>query len=284
MPPLSAHPALPVHRSATLQRPDCRIHYEVTGEGPPIVFAHGLGGNHLSWWQQVPHFAPRHTCVAFSHRGFAPSTPPSGGPDPLDFAGDIEALLDLLALERPVIVAQSMGGWGAVEFALRHPGRLRGLVLAATTGSLDPGRIEDGALQRRLEAWSADAQARTADALAAGIHPAIGVRMAAEQPAHAHLYRAIDAMSAGLDKGALRGRLFAMRARRPEALAGAGCPVLFVAGDEDIVLPPFAADAIAPMLPQARVVRFPDAGHSAYFERPDAFNLAVAAFMDALPR
>jgi pimeloyl-ACP methyl ester carboxylesterase len=273
-----------VHRAATLQRPDCRLHFEVTGEGPAIVFAHGLGGSHLSWWQQVPHFAPRHTCVAFSHRGFAPSSAPPGGPDPRDFADDLEALLDLLALERPVLVAQSMGGWGAVEFALRHPGRLRGLVLAATTGSLDPGRIEDSALQRRLQAWAADARDRTADALAAGIHPAVGVRMAAEQPAHAHLYRAIDAMSEGLDKPALRERLYAMRTRRPEELAGAYCPVLFVAGDEDIVLPPFAADAIAPMLPQARVVRFPDAGHSAYFERPDAFNLAVSAFIDGLAR
>ena len=40
-----------------LERPDCRIYYEVAGSGPFLVFAHGLGGNHLSWWQQVPYFS-----------------------------------------------------------------------------------------------------------------------------------------------------------------------------------------------------------------------------------
>jgi 3-oxoadipate enol-lactonase len=48
----------PARRIGRLARPDCDIHYEVTGSGPAIVFAHGLGGNQMSWWQQVGHFAP----------------------------------------------------------------------------------------------------------------------------------------------------------------------------------------------------------------------------------
>ena len=47
-----------MNRTGFLQRPDCHIYYEVAGSGPPIVFAHGLGGNHMSWWQPVAHFAP----------------------------------------------------------------------------------------------------------------------------------------------------------------------------------------------------------------------------------
>ena len=45
--------------SGWLQRRGLQIYYEVAGKGPALVFAHGLGGNHLSWWQQVAHFAPR---------------------------------------------------------------------------------------------------------------------------------------------------------------------------------------------------------------------------------
>ena len=52
-----------------LDRPDCRVYYEVAGDGPLLVFAHGLGGNHLSWWQQVPHFRDRYTCVTFAIAG-----------------------------------------------------------------------------------------------------------------------------------------------------------------------------------------------------------------------
>jgi pimeloyl-ACP methyl ester carboxylesterase len=279
----TAIPVLPPHRTGMLARPGgVRLHWELTGEGPPIVFAHGLGGNHLSWWRQVATFAPRHACVAFAARGFAPSSPVDGGPDPRDFADDLAALIDALGLARPVLVAQSMGGWGAVELALRAPGRLRGLVLAATTGTIDPAG-PGGVPRPRLDAWARDAQATLQAWAHACIHPAVGARMAAEQPAAAHLYRAIDAMAVGLDKHALRGRLMAARTRAPTELAAVGCPVLFVVGDEDPVIPPFAADAIAPHVPGARVVHLPDAGHSAYFERPEAFEAAVRGFVDALP-
>ena len=65
-----------------LRRNGAEIHYEVFGKGPAIVFAHGLGGNHLSWWQQVAHFAPTHTCVVFAHRGFPPSSLGTGADRP----------------------------------------------------------------------------------------------------------------------------------------------------------------------------------------------------------
>jgi len=47
----------PAIRRGFLERPGCRIYYEVTGSGPAIIFAHGLGSNHLTWWQQIPHFS-----------------------------------------------------------------------------------------------------------------------------------------------------------------------------------------------------------------------------------
>src|SRR6266516_5000865 len=118
-----------------LERPGCRLYYEVTGAGPAIVFAHGLGGNHLSWWQQVPHFAGRYSCVTFAHRGFAPSSDIPGGPDPADYAGDLAALIDHLALAEVFLVAQSMGGWACLEYALANPERVRALVLASTAGA-----------------------------------------------------------------------------------------------------------------------------------------------------
>lgn len=57
------------------------LYYEVHGEGPPIVFAHGAGGNHLSWWQQVPFFtAQGYRCVTFDHRAFGQSLDGADGP------------------------------------------------------------------------------------------------------------------------------------------------------------------------------------------------------------
>jgi pimeloyl-ACP methyl ester carboxylesterase len=88
-------------------------------------------------------------------------------------------------------------------------------------------------------------------------------------------------MNAFLDKEAVRARLVASRTRAPEELAAAGCPILLISGDEDIVMPPFAADAIAAVVPRARAVHIPDAGHSAYFERALRFNRLVEEFLAA---
>ena len=127
----------PARSVGRLKRPFGDLYYEVSGSGPALLFAHGLGGNHLSWWQQVAHFAPRYTCVSFAHRGFAPSSAIDGGPDPADYAGDLAALIDHLGFAEVRLVGQSMGGWTMLEYAIAHPAKVKALVLSSTSGTLD---------------------------------------------------------------------------------------------------------------------------------------------------
>ena len=97
------------------------IYYEVHGEGPTIVFAHGPGGNHLSWWQQITHFSKHYRCVLYDHRTFGRTLdeePPKGR---AAFAEDLKCLLDYLEIENTAIVAHSMGGRSGSGFALRNP-------------------------------------------------------------------------------------------------------------------------------------------------------------------
>lgn len=270
----------PARRAGRLRRSDAEIHFEVTGAGPALVFAHGLGGNHLSWWQQVGHFASRFTCVTFAHRGFGPSSAVPGGPDPADFADDLAALVDHLGIDRFHLVAQSMGGWTGVEFGLKYPGRLAGLVLANTTGSIDPA-LAGEATAARLSTWQAGIGAVLADLAARGILAAGGERMAREQPALHLLYRHIDETRGEVAREVIRARIFAMRTRHPQELARLGCPILFIVGREDVVIPPFAEDAVAAMVPGARVVGIENAGHSAYFEQAAPFNQAIDQFLGA---
>lgn len=265
-----------------LDRPDCRIYYEVAGSGPAIVFAHGLGGNHLSWWQQVPHFRARYACVTFSHRGFAPSSAPPGGPDPNEYAADLAALIDHLQIKDVRLVAQSMGGWSALEYALAHPRRVRALVLASTAGTIardanlfaDPDQLPD---------WTRKATTTMADLRARGVHVAGGARMAEEQPAAHYLYQAIDNLSAGLDKDAVRAKLGATMRRPADVLRTLDVPTLWLTGAEDIVYPPFLSDILAPMMPNAQAVQVAKAGHSVYFERPAEFNQLVEEFLAKHP-
>jgi pimeloyl-ACP methyl ester carboxylesterase len=269
-----------MRRRGSLQRRGACIAYEVTGAGRPLVFAHGLGGNHASWWQQVAYFGRGYTCVTFAHRGFYPSSALAAGPDPSQWAEDLAALIDHLGVGEVCLIAQSMGGWSAIEYALRPTARLAALVLAASMGSIDPARLwHQPEARQRLEGWQTTSAAAGRELVRRGIHIACGARMAREQPALHLLYRHIDEMNARLDKEALRARLLAARTRAPAELAAVGCPTLLLAGLEDIVVPPFAADALAAHLPRAEVAHIAETGHSAYFERAPRFNARVAQFL-----
>src|SRR6266851_2103740 len=265
--------------SGFVRRSGAEIYYERTGSGPAIVFAHGLGGNHLSWWQQVPHFSRRYACVTFAHRGFSPSRVTSGAVDPALFEGDLLALVDHLKLEEVRLVAQSMGGWTCLSFALRHPRRVRALVMAATGGTVDVSTLDE-AERKGVESWVAAHRGISAELGKRNIHPAAGERMAREQPALEFLYREIDRLSSGFDKEALRAKLLAARTRPAADLKHLTVPVLFISGTEDVVFPPPAAAALAKLVPGAQLESVPEAGHSVYFQRPEVFNRVVSNFFE----
>jgi pimeloyl-ACP methyl ester carboxylesterase len=276
-PPATGNPAAVT--SGVIQNAGAEIYYECTGSGPAIVFAHGLGGNHLSWWQQVPHFSQHHTSVTFAHRGFSPSRVTSGSVDPTLFEDDLLALVDHLKLPGVYLVAQSMGGWTCLNFALRHPRRVRALVMAATGGTADLNTLA-AADRKSLESWLAAHAGAEAELAKRGIHPAAGERMAREQPALEFLYREIDRLSSSLDKQALRAKLIAARNLPATDLKRVTTPVLFISGTEDIVFPPPAAAALATLIPGAKLESVSEAGHSVYFERPELFNRLVSNFFD----
>src|SRR5262249_52126476 len=105
------------------------IYYEPSGEGPPLVFAHGAGGNTLVWWQQVPHFARRYRVLTFDHRGFGRSACEPGAETAPHFAGDLAAVLDDAGIDRAALVCQSMGGWTGLQLARAMPARAPALGL-----------------------------------------------------------------------------------------------------------------------------------------------------------
>ncbi len=244
------------------------LYYEVHGEGPALIFAHGAGGNHLSWWQQVPALAQSYRCVTFDHRGFGLSREQPGGPGARAFVDDLRALLEHLGIERAALVGQSMGGWTVLGFAIKYPERTRALALCDTTAGIDDGDVI--AEQHRL---FEKAQGGLGDIL----KQAIGTELERRDPARAFLYRQISALNVGVPADLMQV-LFAAR-NNPDLVVARRIPTILIVGEEDVLTPPSIMELIRRRLGPARLIRIPGSGHSVYFERPDEFNRTIENFL-----
>ena len=248
-------------------------HEDSGGDGPAVLFLHGAGGNHLSWWQQVPVFAEEYRCITVDQRSFGQSGGSAEkdfreGPDPTALAGDAIALLDHLGIARAAIVAQSMGGWAAVGAAVQAPERFWAIVMANTVGGLNNGGI--AALREKLAAASPPRP----DVL---WHAALGETFRKQQPTRAFLYTQIAGLNLPLPS-IFRYRL-GLVTIPVEQYAMTRVPTLFLTSDEDGLIWPELSQRVHEHVPGSRFERVEAAGHSTYFERPDMFNRAVAAFL-----
>lgn len=252
------------------------IAWESYGDGECVVLTHGLGGSHASFFQQVPVLAPRFRVVTWDQRGFGRSTSASGRLGTEVASHDLEALLDHLDIEQAHLVGQSMGGFTTLAFALRRPERVRSIVLADTPGGIATPRVAE-----QFRAYVATmAQAPPVERWPLDRHPAIGAALGARDPARAFLYDQIASLSPPPPPAIALELL--RTAHAPEAIAAIRAPVLFVVGEHDPIFPPDVIRDAAACVPGARTIVLPGAGHSPYFETPEAWNDAVLAFLDAV--
>ena len=254
---------------AFMTKDSFRLYYEDSGgNAPAIVFLHGAGGNHLSWWQQLPVFVDEYRCIAVDQRGFGQSPDVPGGPGPAALGADVLALLDHLGIARAALVAQSMGGWAAVGAAVKAPERFWAIVLANTVGNLSNDAIT--AVRQRLGAASPPRPAVI-------WHAALGATFRKQRPIRSFLYAQISGLNAPLSAD-FRDQL--MRLTTPvERYAATRVPTMFLTSDEDGLIWPELSETVHRHVPGSRFERVEAAGHSTYFERPDVFNREVGAFL-----
>lgn len=93
----------------------------------PLVLLHGVGMDHSFWQPQIAHFSVSRPVVAYDMLGHGKSSPPPAQPDLGNYAEQIDALLDHLALPAIDLVGHSMGSLISIEYALRRPDRVRRL-------------------------------------------------------------------------------------------------------------------------------------------------------------
>ena len=119
-----------------------RIHYELAGDGEPVVFVHGFACDLSMWEPQIPDFSSRFHTLRYDARGFGRSSLP--GAEPYGHYHDLAAMIEQLDLAPAHVVGLSRGGSIALNFAITYPRLVRKLVLAgASPGPAQAHKVQD---------------------------------------------------------------------------------------------------------------------------------------------
>jgi len=264
-----------------LQLQDIKLHYQLQGQGPPLVMLMGHRRDHSWFYRQTPELAEHFQLILLDNRGAGQSGKPD---EPYSIAGmaeDTINLMDELGLTSAHVLGVSMGGCIAQEMALGFPQRVRGLVLACTTCGgdealstpehimqwyADPGHMgHEEVLRRNLRLYFSDYYLREQ-----GPEVARFIQMAMEdqQPSFAFL-RQMEAL-----KG------FASARRLPEL----GHPTLIITGSDDCIIPAENSMILTGLIPDASLMMFPKGRHCFYIEMADRFNREIISFLHQVDR
>jgi pimeloyl-ACP methyl ester carboxylesterase len=252
------------------------IHYEVYGNGEPLVLIPGFAAGEWIWFKDVAPLATKFKVVTFDPRGIGQSSYES---EPLTMrllADDTAALLHGLGIEQAHVLGVSFGGFVAQEFALAYPEATRTLSLCCTSfggpNHISPsmdiltavlstnGFNTDERIRRNLlPAFSPDFVRSHPD----DVEEVIKLRMA--NPVVEEAYRSQLKAGIGFDA---ESRVNAIKA-----------PTLVFSGDADRIVPVQNSRNLAERIPGARL-RLVEAGsHLFFIEQPDEFNRTVVEFL-----
>lgn len=252
---------------ANLSISKAQIYYAARGRGgAPLLFLHGAGASHLLWNGQLAAFAADNRAIALDLPGHGRSTGTAYGTIS-GYARAVLEFLDVLELDRAVLIGSSMGGAIAQSLALDFPERARGLVLVGTGARLRvaPAFIEG--VQTDFET--------TARALVEYYYTPDGSSLLRAKS----LTQLHHSGPAVLAQDFAACDAFNVADRLSQILA----PTLVICGSEDKMTPPKYSEYLAQHIPNAKLVLIPNAGHMVMLEQPRAVNRALRDWLGSFP-
>jgi 3-oxoadipate enol-lactonase len=258
-----------MQRRRNIDTPLGRVAVEVSGSGPWVVLLHGSGSSRRSFEPQVEELAGDYTCVAWDAPGYGESADPEFQPTVWDYAGCVAAVIERLTASRPVhLVGVSWGGLVATGTAAAYPHLISSLALLGPSfgdaGDDDAQRATGLRLQEFHEDLPSYVSARVAT-LSRGSPTTATYRRVAETMR--------ELRSPGFD--------YALESMVRSDLSGAvrrlDLPLCLMWGAEDSVTGE-QCRTLAPLLPAARCMEVPEAGHLVNQDQPGAVNRALRSF------
>ena len=255
-----------------------RIHYEVAGQGAPVLMINGLSAPAVSWALQVKALSPHFQIVTFDNRGVGETDlPPESIYTTAQMADDAAAVLQHLKIQRAHVIGASMGGTIAQELALRHPKLVRSLVLACTWVEADARFLH--VIESLM---SLSYRVPIEERFRHVVYPWIFTSefLAKKENVEAALQRALayphQTKAEAIER---QGRgILAWNGTRSKRLSSIRVPTLALVGKDDVWTPPHFSRLLAKKIRRARLTVLPGA-HGFFLEEADAFNRAVLRFL-----
>jgi 3-oxoadipate enol-lactonase len=252
-----------------------KLYYESRGRGPAVLLVMGLGMTLSGWWRTVPVLARSFRVLTFDNRGIGRSDSAALPYSVAAMADDAIAVLDAAGEQRAHVYGISLGGMVAQELALRHPDRVRALVLGATTPGGSRGVL---AGVPALGFFSRAAAMAPEEALWAAVPYTY-----AETTRRRHAERIAEDIAHRVrfppDPSAYGHQVAAAATHNTfHRLGEIAAPTLVVHGEEDAVVPPQHARLLAEAILGAELRLWPEAGHLYVTDEPHA-DREIARFL-----
>jgi len=277
---------------STVRAGDIDVYYEQHGSGDPLLLIMGLAADSTAWLFQVPELARHYRTIAFDNRGVGRSAKPAGPYTIHQMADDAAGLLDALDVRRAHVVGVSMGGMIAQELALRHPERVRGLVLGCTFPEPDAEAEQQRAFSVAQFGGRVTATGETQIDVSAidpfAFFQHLLPRVFNQSFIDRELPKLLQVFSGALQYGfsleAILGQVAAVMGHRAtDRLHQIKSPTLVITGDADLLVSPANSDILARSIPGAKLVKVPGGSHGFNFETPEIFNREVLDFLAGVP-
>ena len=250
------------------------IYWETRGSGEPLLLIMGLGVTLEGWSRLGPALAERYRTILFDNRGTGRSSTPPGPYAIETMADDAVAVLDAAGIARAHVFGISMGGMIAQELTLRHPGRVRSLMLGCTGCGGRDGVPAGREVVAALGARQTMTREQAMWAMAPYIYDASTPRERIEEDFARRLSAPVTADGYFAQLGGIRAWSGTL-SRLPSIAA----PTLVIHGETDQLVPPENGRIIARAIPHARLVMIPNASHIFTTDRFETARDAVLAFL-----
>jgi len=258
----------------TINLPDGKISYREMGDGPSIVFLHGLAGNSRSWEGQFDHFSKTNHVIAWDTPGYGRSDNKKA--DINIYSDCLHQLLGSLVKDQFLLVGHSMGGVLAGHFANRFQNQLVGLVLSCTHvgNGLEKGLDLPERYQRRVD----DLNTMTAKSYGTSRAKAM---LALNTPSA--IFDKAANIAADTQIGGLTNAIrIILETDNTESLSSLDLPTMVISGAVDPVVPKEKTDQLHRLVSGSQTAIIADAGHAPYLEKNDHYNKVVSGFIKKL--